>query len=175
MQEKTLGTVYLIIGKVCSGKTTFARDISKIHRAVILSCDELLLTLHSYSTSFDFDAEIKQVKKYLFDLTTNLTNVGTNIVLDWGFWEAKERDNIDSLLSEKGIPHEWHYMLPNDNLRKEYIRTRNAKTSPIEFYIDSGLLKKCDEKFDVPTVTELKEKKVIIHDQQTSAYIPNST
>ncbi len=160
-----LGTVYLIIGKVCSGKTTFAAYLSEKHKAVILSCDKLLLTLHSGSTAFDFDAEISNVKKYLFNLTIALINIGVNVVLDWGFWDVKERDDIDTLLSEKGIHHEWHYMMPDDDIWQKRICSRNAETRADEFYIDPGLLKKCNENFNVPSVIELKEKKVIIHDQ----------
>jgi len=160
-----LGTLFLIIGKVCSGKTTFAKGLAQDHNAVVLSCDELLLTLHSFSNNFDFDAEIGQAKKYLWELTIKLLNIGTNVILDWGFWDVKERDAINSFLSENGFPHEWHYMKPDDDLWQERICSRNSNTSSTEFFIDSGLLDKCNEKFNTPSIAELNEKEVIIHDQ----------
>jgi len=40
-----LAKIILICGKICSGKTTYAKNIMEKNKAVLLSVDEITLTL----------------------------------------------------------------------------------------------------------------------------------
>ena len=42
-----MAKVFIMCGKLCSGKSTYANRIRQTHKAVILSIDEIMLTLLS--------------------------------------------------------------------------------------------------------------------------------
>ena len=47
--------VILIIGRLCSGKTTYARKVAREEHAVHLNCDELMRTLFPEPLGEDYD------------------------------------------------------------------------------------------------------------------------
>ena len=63
-----MGKVYLICGKICSGKSYYAKALKEKYNAVILSTDE----------------------------ATEICKAGANVILDWGFWTKENRSDISA-------------------------------------------------------------------------------
>jgi len=57
-----LAKVILICGKICSGKTTYAKNIMEKNKAVLLSVDEITLTLFGQHLGSEHDEIAKKQK-----------------------------------------------------------------------------------------------------------------
>lgn len=148
-----MAKIYLICGKICSGKTYYSKELAAEKNAMILSCDELsrIIDSHVSVDSDKFDIIAKELQNYLFRRAAEIANHGTNVILDWGFWTEKDRNSASEFFSEKGCETELHYLdISEEKLRKN-IEKRNASLSGSDYFVDEGLLAKCLSRFEIPS------------------------
>lgn len=88
-----MAKVYLICGKLCSGKSTYAKNLTETLPAVLLSCDEITLDILSGNLGDKHDETVIKVKEYLLKKSTEILRAGTDVVLDWGFWTKAVSNN----------------------------------------------------------------------------------
>jgi len=86
-----MSKVILVCGKICAGKTTYAKKLAEEIGAVILSVDEITLALFGQHLGDKHDEMVEKTKKYLFGKAAEIISVGVNVILDWGFWTREER------------------------------------------------------------------------------------
>ena len=147
----------LIIGRLCSGKTTYARRVAQEERAVHLNCDELMRTLFPQPLGEEYDLYFARALDYLYRLTRRLSESGCVPVLDFGFLSRASRQQAAVAL--KGLTLDWRYLdVPEDEWRGRIAR-RNAailagKGQPDEYYVDEGLLRKLTPRFEPPSPEE---------------------
>ena len=79
----------------------------------------------------------------------NLKN-GTDVVLGWGFWKKKEREDIDSFFSEDGIDVEWHYIDVSDEKWMEHIGKRNQGNEGFAYFLPKEVLQRTEKIFEIP-------------------------
>ena len=89
--ERTPGTVHLICGKLCSGKTRYAGKLQALTGAVCLSCDEIEYDLFHHELGERYDAVAADIKRYLHKKAVEIARAGCPVILDWGFWQRAER------------------------------------------------------------------------------------
>lgn len=162
------GSAHLIIGKLSSGKTTLAKKIAQTNNAVVLSCDELMLALHPVDSGFDYEDQLLRIKRYLLCLAPSILSTGTDVVLDWGFWIRSERDEVHDFFRAASLPQRWYCLQLSDDEWHKRIAQRNreiksGKTG--EYYINDGLLKKCESRYQEPDNDEIKQKRIMIYDK----------
>lgn len=149
-----MSKVIAICGKICSGKTYYANKLKEKEKAVILSTDEVTYDLIENEQGKFYDEFCKKVNKYLMKKSVELVNVGCNIILDWGFWTKKQREEISEYYKLKNIELEWHYIYIKDEEWERNIEERNYKIkegkSKSDFYVTEGLKKKVLEKWEEP-------------------------
>jgi len=153
-----LGKVILICGKICSGKTTYAKNIAKNENAVILSVDELMLTLFGQYVGEKHDEMAEKTEKYLYKKSIELISNGLNVILDWGFWTREERIIATKYYANMGIKAEWHYIEIDDITWKNYMEKRNNAIINNEqefYYIDENIAKKFWNIFEEPEPNEM--------------------
>ena len=178
METSSPGTVSLIIGKLCSGKTTFAVSLAAEHSGILLSCDELMRALHPVDAGFDYESELEKVKHYLLRLAVRLASAGTEPVLDWGFWNREERNRISVFLDDAGIPYRWYCLMPSDQEWAERISRRNAglaESTGDDYPADEGLLRKCLEKYQEPTEEEIRQRQIVVLTDSSSCSVPDGS
>ena len=147
----------LIIGRLCSGKTTYARRVAQEEHAVHLNCDELMRTLFPQPLGEEYDLYFARALDYLYRLTRRLSESGCVPVLDFGFLSRASRQQAAVAL--KGLTLDWRYLdVPEDEWRRRIAR-RNAailagKGQPDEYYVDEGLLRKLTPHFEPPSPEE---------------------
>ncbi len=144
--------VYITCGKICSGKSTFAKRLAGEKKAVILSCDELTKL---FPPTENHEAVLEKVERYLLRKTEEIISCGTNVILDWGFWTKQKRTEMTAYLENLGIPYEWHYIDVSDSQLHENIKKRNASPGESDYFVDEGLLNKCLSIFEEPDNDEL--------------------
>lgn len=152
------GKVILLCGKIACGKSFYALMLKKQRRAVILSCDEIMLCLFGSDAGEKHDDYARRTQKYLFDKSLEIIESGCDVILDWGFWQKNDRDFARKFYKSRNIACELHYIDTNDALWKSNIKKRNdevlqGKTKA--YYMDDGLAKKLDSLFEIPDKSEV--------------------
>ena len=113
--------VILICGKICSGKSTYAESLRKENNAILLSVDEITLALFDQNIGEKHDEIVARTEKYLFKKSLQIIESGHNVVLDWGFWQKKERDFAKNFYKNHGMNYEMHYIDVSDEQWKRHI------------------------------------------------------
>lgn len=153
-----MAKVYLICGKICSGKTRYARQLAARERAVILSCDELDWEIFHHELGEAHDRVMADVHRYLHRKAIEIARAGANVVLDWGFWAAGERARVSEMYREAGVPFEWHEVRVSDADWRTNIAERNALVRMelcADYFVDEGLLAKVNRLFEPPRDGEM--------------------
>lgn len=145
--------VIMICGRLCSGKSTYAKQLKKDGRRVLLSVDELMLSVLEPQLGEKHDDYVHRTKKYLLNKSLEILSTGADIILDWGFWKKSERDSVKSFYSERGFEASLHFIdIPVDEWEKRISR-RNSQVENGEisaYFVDEGLKKKFLGMFEQP-------------------------
>ncbi len=153
-----MAKVVLICGKICCGKTTYAQKLCAENKAVLLSVDEILLTLFGRHCGDKHDEYTEKAKAYLLNKSLELVKCGMNTVLDWGFWKKSERKAVKEFFNVRDMVCELHYVDVSDDVWKSRIDCRNKAVLAAEtsaYYIDDNLSIKFDSMFEAPDKDEI--------------------
>ena len=96
-----MAKMILICGKICSGKTYYARQLMDQYNAVILSTDEVTWDLINNEQGEFYDVFAERVNLYLRKKAVEIVKAGAYVVLDWGFWTAAGRKEISDFLRDR--------------------------------------------------------------------------
>jgi len=152
----SLAKAILIIGKVCSGKTTYAKQLAARESAVVFNIDEPMLLLFGQHCE-DFDAICEKLRTWQLRQTVEAVNAGVNVILDWGFWNRADRAEKAAFFHGRNVPVEWHYVAVSDTQWRERIakRNRDLQAGRCEaYFVDPPLARKCEAIFEPPTAAE---------------------
>lgn len=147
-----MSMIYLICGKICSGKSYFAKQLSAEKNAMILSCDEFsrIIDRNIQVDSDKYDMIALELRDHLLRLAMDIAKHGADVILDWGFWTNDQRKTVSALLTENRQEFEWHYMDTSDEQLRKNIEKRNSNLGSADYYVDEGLLRKCLSRFETP-------------------------
>lgn len=153
-----MAKVYLICGKICCGKTTYAQKLCKEKNAVLLSVDEIMLALFGQHCGDRHDEYVERTEKYLLNKSMELISKDINVVLDWGFWTKAEREPAKGFYKSRNIECELHHIDISDETWKSRLHKRNNEVFANEtsaYYIDDNLAAKFASIFEVPSEDEI--------------------
>lgn len=153
-----MAKVILICGKICSGKSTYAQQLCRQNKAVLLSIDEIMLSVLGPYLGDQHDLYSERTQKYLFDKSLELIEAGIDVVLDWGFWTKEKRESAKAFYEARSIPCELHYIEIGDEVWRERIKMRNDAVSAGEisaYFVDENLAAKVVSRFEVPGREEI--------------------
>lgn len=150
--------VELICGRLCSGKSRYSARLAAQLGGVVLSVDELMLSLFPMQMGDSFDMYAARAKQYLYAQALRLARAGVPTVLDFGFWTAAERAEVNAMFSAECVPVRWHYIDVTDADWRRNIDSRNADVRagvPGVYLVDEGLLRKLESRFEPPARGEM--------------------
>lgn len=153
-----MANIILICGKLCSGKTRYAKALMAARPAVLLSCDELEWALFHHTLEEQYDEMMGYAAQYLHQKAVEIVRAGSDVILDWGFWTRAERQRVSAYYRDRGIPCQWHYMDLSDRDWERNIHDRNeavAAGKTTDWFIDEGLFHKMAERFEPPSREEI--------------------
>ncbi|WP_271712104.1 hypothetical protein [Anaeromicropila herbilytica] len=88
-----------------------------------------------------------------------ISHVGVNVILDWGFWASKDRIEISEFFKLNNIQYEWHYIDIESDRWKKQIEERNRiieeGNGGSDLYLDEGLMNKLLSIFEEPNREEI--------------------
>lgn len=154
-----MARVIAICGKICSGKSYFAKKLKEKEKAVILSTDEATFDLTENEQGEFYNIFADRVNKYLRKKAVEIVKADCNVILDWGFWTKKDRTEITDYFNNFGINVEWHYIDIESSRWEKLIEERNRRIEEgnggCNFYLNEGLMKKLLSKFEEPSKEEI--------------------
>lgn len=152
--------IYLMCGRICSGKSTHSQSLRKEKKAVVLSVDEITLALFGQDAGEKHDDYVAAAEEYLYRKSLEIAENGIDVILDWGFWTKEERDYAREFYGSRNIPFEFHYIDITADEWQKRIDKRNADIASgvlQAYYVDEGLSKKFAEIFEKPDESEMND------------------
>ena len=150
-----MSTVIMTCGLICCGKSTYAKRLKNENNAVILSIDDLTLSMFPEGSGDMHDTFVMRSEQYLLELSIQILNAGIDVILDWGLWDRATRNRIRKFYaSHGGIKTELHYLQIPSDVWEERINKRNA-SDDAAYYVDEGLLEKVKSIFEEPSEEEI--------------------
>jgi len=142
-----MARVILVCGKVCAGKSTYARRLAAELPAVRLNPDEVMKGLFGEHLGDRHETVFADTMALLCEKAAETAKNGISVVVDAGFWQKKWREWAKAFLAEQGIVPEWHYVHVSDDTWRRNLEKRNAMAllpGSSDYYIDEGILQKFD-------------------------------
>ena len=149
-----MSRVIMTCGMICCGKSTYAKKLQTEQNAVILSIDDITLTLFPEGSGDMHDTYALRAEQYLLNLSIQILLAGVDVILDWGLWTKAMRNRIRRFYGYEGIKTELHYLRISPEEWKKRIEKRNA-SDEAAYYVDEGLLNKAKALFEEPCTEEV--------------------
>ena len=148
-------TLYLMVGLPCSGKTTRAKELEDELRALRLTPDEWHVNLFGHDIyDPDHDRRHSLIEDMLWQIAARALTLGTNIILDFGFWAREEREDYRARAKKLGAGSAIIFMDVNAEELLRRVRVRNENLNNTTHYIPEDMMRRWIQFFQVPDDSE---------------------
>ena len=148
-----------MVGLPCSGKTTRAKELQHECSALRLTPDEWQIRLFGQDANqAEHDARHTAIEDLLWGVASRALELGTNVILDFGFWAREEREDYRLRAKRLGASSEVHFLdVPEDELLGR-LAIRNAQASQESFHISEESMQPWITFFQTPAPEELARR-----------------
>ena len=154
-----MATLHLMVGLPCSGKTTLAKKLEQERSALRLTPDEWQICLFGQDAEEpEHDARHSLIEAMLWNIASRALELGTNVILDFGFWAREEREDYRSRAKQLGASSEVHYLDVSEDELLRRLEERNLRPSQKSFLISEEAMKPWIAFFQKPTPDELERR-----------------
>src|SRR4030043_548158 len=131
-----------MVGLPCSGKTTLAQRLESEKAALRLTPDEWQVRLFGQDVEEpEHDARHSLIEAMLWNIASRALVLGTNVILDFGFWAREEREDFRLRAKQVGASSEVHFLdVPEEELMRR-LAVRNSQDSQESFHIPEEAMK----------------------------------
>jgi predicted kinase len=134
MTQAGSATLYLLGGKMGSGKTTLARKLASEHGAALICEDEWLMRMQvQINAAEDFIFYARPLRAALTSHIVQLLKLGMSVVLDVPANTVEDRRWMRALFEHAKVRHELHCIIVPDDVCISRLRIRN-ETKPEGIY-----------------------------------------
>lgn len=148
-----------MVGLPCSGKTTLARQLEHEHSALRLTPDEWQVALFGQDAEEpEHDTRHSLIEAMLWNIASRALELGTNVILDFGFWAREEREDFRSRAKLLGASSEIHFLDVSEEELLRRLEERNSRPSRESFHISEAAMKSWIVSFQRPTPDELERR-----------------
>lgn len=154
-----MATLHLMVGLPCSGKTTRAKELQPECSALRLTPDEWQIRLFGQDANeAEHDARHSSIEDLLWSVAGRTLELGTNVILDFGFWAREEREDYRLRAKRLGASSDIHFLdVPEDELLRR-LAIRNSQASEESFHISEESMRLWIDFFQIPTPDELQHR-----------------
>ncbi len=149
-------TLHLMVGLPCSGKTTLAQKLEHERSALRLTPDEWQVGLFGQDAKEpEHDTRHSFIEAMLWNIASRALELGTNVILDFGFWAREEREDYRLRAKRLGASSEVHFLdVPEEELLRR-LAVRNSQLSQESFHISEESMMPWIAFFQKPAPDEL--------------------
>jgi predicted kinase len=151
-----MATLYLMVGLPCSGKTARAKALEHELFALRLTPDEWHVGLFGHDVyDPEHDKRHSIIEAHLWQVAARVLALGTNVILDFGFWAKEEREEFRARARELGARSEIVFMdVTADELMRR-TKARNEALTNTTHYIPEEMMIAWIQFFQKPDTSEL--------------------
>lgn len=154
-----MATLHLMVGLPCSGKTTLAQKLEFEKSALRLTPDEWQVRLFGQDAEEpEHDARHNLIETLLWNVASRALVLGTNVILDFGFWAREEREDYRLRAKQLGASSEVHFLDVSEVELMQRLAIRNSQPTQEAFYISEEMMKPWIVFFQRPTPDELERR-----------------
>jgi predicted kinase len=148
-----------MVGLPCSGKTVLAKKLEHERSALRLTPDVWQIGLFGQDAEEpQHDARHSFIEGMLWNIASRALELGTNVILDFGFWAREEREDYRLRAKRLGASSEVHFLdMPEEELLRR-LAVRNSQPSQESFHIAEERMKLWIAFFQKPTPEELNRR-----------------
>jgi predicted kinase len=147
-----MATLHILCGLPCTGKTTLALRLERELPALRLCPDEWMSRI--VGDGYDA-ARRKAVNAVQLDLAIQVLRLGSDVVLESGFWWRAEREDARSKARSAGAETQLHFLdAPLAELQRRVV-ARNAVLPPDTFAVTPEDLAAWYDRIERPDPAEL--------------------
>jgi predicted kinase len=123
-----VATAHLIHGAVGAGKTTFAKQLEADVGALRFTHDEWMSALYGANPPEETFADYhRRVWRLMEPLWIRALSLGIDVVLDFGFWRRRERDDVRAKAQAAGADVLLYHLVSSEAEAWRRIERRNAE------------------------------------------------
>jgi predicted kinase len=154
-----VATLHLMVGLPCSGKTMLAKKLEHEQSAIRLTPDEWQIGLFGQDAKEpDHDARHSFIEAMLWNIASRALELGTNVILDFGFWAREEREDYRMRAKRLGASSEIHFLDVSEEELLKRLAVRNSQPSQESFHISEESMKPWIAYFQKPAAEELERR-----------------
>ena len=146
-----MATLILMCGLPGAGKTTLAKRLERERDALRLTPDDWILALGIDPYDEPQRAVVEQLQ---WDVAMRALELGTSVILDFGFWSRRERDDFRVRASALGVGFEIHFVDASRDELLARLQARNATSVPGDVLVDAEALDRYTSWFEPPAPDE---------------------
>lgn len=144
-----MATLHLIHGFVGVGKTTYARQLEKDTAAIRFTHDEWMVRLYGHNPPEDAFADYdSRVAAVIWDVTIKLLALGTDVILDFGFWSRAARDEARAIAQAAQAEVKLHFITCSEEVMRERVATRNSNLPADSLWIDEHAFEAFKQRYE---------------------------
>jgi predicted kinase len=148
-----MATVHLVCGFLGAGKTTFSVALARQRDAVRFSVDELYLRIFVGGPTYELDQQaLDRLLDALDDLWPQVVQAGVDVVLDFGFWRRKFRDDVRRRAQSTGASVQLYWLRCPDDVALARCLKRNGSNGA--FLISKQGFRELKPRFESPFADE---------------------
>ncbi|MEO8756615.1 MAG: ATP-binding protein [Devosia sp.] len=143
-----MATLHLMVGLPCSGKTTAARSLEAKYSALRLATDDWYIRLFGddFGDADDLGHERHNsrhavLESLLWEVAERTLVLGVDVVLDFGCWTKRERDEFRARAHRLAADFRVHFTDASEEVLLERLEVRNAEHPGGTFRITETELK----------------------------------
>ncbi len=154
-----MATLHLMVGLPCSGKTTLAKKLERERSALRLTPDVWQIGLFGQDANDpEHDTRHGFIEAMLWNIASSALELGTNVILDYGFWAQEEREEYRLRAKRLGASSEVHFLDVSEEELLRRLVVRNSQPSQECFHISEESMKPWIKFFQKPTPEELERR-----------------
>ncbi len=131
--------LHLIYGFTGAGKTTFARKLETEISAIRFTHDEWMVKLYGHNPEEEkFSDYYNRISDLIWNLTMQLLPLNQDVILDFGFWSRKSRDDARNKAEIANAEVKLYFVTCSEEVMRKRVAKRNNNLTNDSLWIDEN-------------------------------------